>query len=48
MFKVNNKTTTATSWRHSGAFIVNFEHVSQLFLPGSHNRAKGISFDYDF
>ena len=28
MFKVNNKDTKTTS----GVFIVNFEHISQLFL----------------
>ena len=28
MFKVNNKDTS----RRSGVFIVNFEHVSHLFL----------------
>ena len=33
MFKVNNKKTRMTSaWRRPGVFIVNFEHVSHLFL----------------
>ena len=33
MFKVNNKNTKTTRhWRHSGVFIVNFEHISHLFL----------------
>ena len=32
MFKVNNKDTTPRHWRHSGVFIVNFEHVSHLVL----------------
>ena len=30
MFKVNNKDTRTTP--RSGVFIVNFEHISQLFL----------------
>ena len=25
MFKINNRDTRATYWRHSGVFIVNFE-----------------------
>ena len=29
MSKVNNKTP---EWRRSGIFIVNFEHISHLFL----------------
>ena len=29
MFKVNNKNNR---WRRSGVFIVNFEHISHLFL----------------
>ena len=29
MFKVNNKNVI---WRRSGVFIVNLEHISQLFL----------------
>ena len=32
MFKVNNKNTRTTSRRRSGVFIVNFEHISHLFL----------------
>ena len=28
MFKVNNKDT----WRRSGIFIVNFEHISHLLI----------------
>ena len=32
MFKVNNKETRTTHWHHSGVFIVNFEHISNLFL----------------
>ena len=32
MFKVNNKDTSTTSWRRSGVFILNFEHISHLFL----------------
>ena len=44
MFKVNNRTTRARceicskltmkahEWRHSGGFIVNFEHISHLAL----------------
>ena len=32
MFKVNNKTARTTPWRRSGVFIVNFEHISPLFL----------------
>ena len=35
MFKVNNKDTGTTSrrqWRHSGVFIVNYEHISHLAL----------------
>ena len=31
MFKVNNKDTRTMSWRRSGVFIVNFEHISYLF-----------------
>ena len=31
MFKVNNKDTS--QWRRSGAFIVNFEHISHFVLP---------------
>ena len=30
LFKVNNKNTS--QWRRSGVFIVNFEHISHLFL----------------
>ena len=29
MFKVNNK-ATRTTWRRSGGFIINFEHISHL------------------
>ena len=29
MLKINNK---STSWRRSGGFIVDFKHISQLFL----------------
>ena len=32
MSKVNNKDTRTTPWRRSGAFIVNFGHVSHLAL----------------
>ena len=32
MFKVYNKNTGTTSIRRSGVFIVNFEHISHLFL----------------
>ena len=32
MFKVNNKDTRTTPGRHSGVFIVNFEHISYIFL----------------
>ena len=32
MFKVNNKDTGTTSWRHSGVFIDNFEHIVLVFL----------------
>ena len=32
MLKVNNKDTRTTPWRRSGAFIVNFEHISYLIL----------------
>ena len=33
MIKVNNKNTRMTSSRRrSGVFIVNFEHISHLFL----------------
>ena len=32
MFKVNNKNIRMTSVSHSGGFIVNFEHMSHLFL----------------
>ena len=35
MFKVNNKNTRGPEgrqWRRSRIFIVNFEHVSHLFL----------------
>ena len=32
MSKVNNKDTRPTPWRRSGAFIVNFGHVSHLAL----------------
>ena len=34
MFKVNNKDirTTSLTWRRSAVFIVNFKHVSHLFL----------------
>ena len=31
MFKVNNKDIRTTPLRRSGVFIVNFEHISQLF-----------------
>ena len=30
MFKINNK--DRRQWRRSGIFIVNFEHISRLFL----------------
>ena len=32
MFKVSNKTQERRQWRCSGVFIVNFEHISYLFL----------------
>ena len=32
MFKVNNKNTRTTLMSLSGVFIVNFEHISHLFL----------------
>ena len=32
MFKVNNKDTRTCRWHRSGAFIVNFEHISQPVL----------------
>ena len=32
MFKVNNKSTRTTPVPHSGVFIVNVEHISQLAL----------------
>ena len=32
MFKVNNKDPERRQWRHSGVFIVNFEHISYLVL----------------
>ena len=32
MFKVNNENTRTTTGRCSGVFIVNFEHISYLFL----------------
>ena len=31
MFKINNK-DRRRQWRRSGIFIVNFEHISRLFL----------------
>ena len=31
MFKVNNKTPERRHWLHSGVFIVNFKHISDLF-----------------
>ena len=31
MFKVKTKGTRITSKRYFGVFIVNFEHISQLF-----------------
>ena len=38
MFRVNNKETRTTpwrQWRHSGVFIVNFEHISHLALSSA-------------
>ena len=32
MFEVNNKTLERSDWRHSGVFIVNFEHISHFVL----------------
>ena len=32
MFKVNNKEAERHQYRCSGAFIVNFEHISNLIL----------------
>ena len=32
MFKINIKETGTRSWRHSGVFVVNFKHISHLFL----------------
>ena len=32
MLKVNNKTPEQRHWRRSYVFIVNFEHISHLFL----------------
>ena len=32
MLKVNNKTPKQRHWRRSCVFIVNFEHISHLFL----------------
>ena len=32
MFEVKIKTPEQRQWRRSGVFIVNFEHISQLFL----------------
>ena len=30
--KLTRKTQEKSHWRHSGVFIVNFEHISDLFL----------------
>ena len=32
MFKVNNKESLLLTWRRSSVIIVNFEHISHLFL----------------
>ena len=32
MLKINNSDIRTTLWRHSGVFIVNFEHISQRIL----------------
>ena len=32
MFKVNNKNIRTTSMRRSAVFVINFEHISFLFL----------------
>ena len=32
MFKVNNKDSSATHWRHSGVFIAYFEDILRLIL----------------
>ena len=32
MFKVNNKNIRTTSMRRSDVFVINFEHISFLFL----------------
>ena len=32
MFTVNNKDIRTTSWHRSGVFIVNFDHISHVFL----------------
>ena len=32
MFKLTMKTTQRRHGRHSGVFIINFEHISDLFL----------------
>ena len=32
MFKANNKNNRTTSWRRSGVFIFNSEHISDLVL----------------
>ena len=32
ILKVNNNDTRTRQWRHSGVFIVNFEHISYLVL----------------
>ena len=31
MFKINNKNIRTIPWRRFGVFLVNFEHISQLF-----------------
>ena len=32
LFKANNRKTILILWRRSGAFIVNFKHISHFFL----------------
>ena len=46
MFKVTIKTLEQRQWNWSGAFIVNFEHISELYFCLStftlHDRLKDI------
>ena len=47
MFKVNNKDSRMTPWRHSAVFIVNLEHISHLVFSVSIVNSEQVNAGWD-